>query len=153
MVLRSSILACLAALALAACGGSNDSDKPLDRKDLVARANDVCRTYTAKAKALKQPAGGDTSGGARFFAQAATIAADQHTALGKLDPAADVRSDWRAFYARDAEGSAALKRLADAARGRASNEGASILEQLSSLDERLDAAARTLGATACGSGA
>ncbi len=138
-----------AALALAACGSS--SSDTLNKSDLAAKANAICKDYNAKSKAVPQATANDAAQIAAFYAAQQKIISAQIAKLKALKPADDVKDDWNAYLALNDQGMVQLNAIVAAANAsdQAAYETASA--KLKAFSPKVDAAADALGANICGS--
>lgn len=127
-------------LVLAGCG-----DDGLDRAELAQRAEAICVEYDREARALGELDLADTEAAAAYFEQAADLAQRQQGELEALTPADDARAAFDAFVEASDRARAAL---AEAAETTPTREA--LLAEIEPLAADIDAAARELGADACG---
>lgn len=83
-----------ATLAVSGCGGS--SPKPLTHAELIAKANAICKTVSAKLATKTVKSVQDL---VRIAPELASFEQTALTELSKLVPPADLESDWKTFVA------------------------------------------------------
>lgn len=151
--LRTTAILALAvpALGLAACGSSSSSDT-LDKNALVSKANAICTSFNAKAKAIKPPTNlADPTQAAAYFGEASTLAKQQHAQLAALKPDDAAKAQWNTYIAADASATDYLGQLAAAAKAKDAAAGQKLLTNLQNVATKVTTAADTFGAKVCGS--
>jgi hypothetical protein len=136
-------------IAVAACGSSSSG---LSKAQLASKTDTICSKYSAKVKAVSQPADLLTNhvSAARFFGQ---VAALYDQALGEfraLKPDSSVKAQWEDTVSKFA----ALDNLVGELKSKAEHadrSGIALLSQIKPLTAAANAAASGIGATTCGS--
>ncbi len=148
-LLRSLTAAALAAtvLALAACGGEDSSG--LNRDDLTAQANDICKKIETQGKKIAEPTDiTDASQAAAYFDEAAPLIQQQVDELSALEPDDEVKADYDAFMVQQN----AANELVQTIRKKADAADPSGMEDLAKMDPlgaKVESSAKKLGATDC----
>jgi hypothetical protein len=143
----STMLTAVAALGVIACGGS--SDDKLSRSELADNANKTCAKYQAQLRAVREPADiTDATQAASYFRSVQRIGHKARGELTKLKPADDVKADYDAYLAAQAEGMRLLDTLLNKAEAR-DRSGLQDLQKLVPLGKKTSAAASKAGLTTC----
>lgn len=160
----------LPVLALGACGGDDKKDTTtaaaapttpattapagggtFDRAALAEQANAVCKVTNAASNALTAPpTNADKDHLSAFYAKLATLAAQQQARLEALAPDAATKEEWAAFLALTREATDLVQGIAPAVKVD-SSKSATIIQRVSALSPKINAAADALGARTCGS--
>jgi len=120
-VVRWSLLALVATLVAAGCGGEGR----LDREELVAKANEICAAYDSKQNDVLVPSADPTNPATPFrqramwgaaINQIAQIGRQEVKALRKLRPPEELEGRFGKFLAAKDAGFDALGETADAAK-------------------------------------
>ncbi|MEA2171073.1 MAG: hypothetical protein QOF76_4373 [Solirubrobacteraceae bacterium] len=120
-------------------------------KSVAKQANAICRSYTAKGRALGSPDLTDPAAAEKYFSAAEKLAQGQLAELSALEAPADEQADLTALNSAFKDATKLLGDLAKAASDRDKARGAELVQQLTPISDRVDKAARALGATACAS--
>jgi outer membrane PBP1 activator LpoA protein len=151
----------LAALCLAACGGSDGSSsrkstaaaapKPLTRSALVARANAICRRAKTKIDAVDVPSNiQDATQAAKYFSQVSDLSDATMADLRRLKAPASIAADWTAYIGKQQEYINLIHTLRDKAEA-GDRSGLRDLQRAPTLNRQTNAAANKVGAKVCGS--
>ncbi len=146
-------IALMAALMVAGCGSSSSNGASgLSRTQIDASANKVCEEATAKIQAVGAlPADFRTNptSAAAYLDKVTPITDRAVAALSALTPSSSVKNQWNEFILKNRSAQQAL----DSSRARAHARDASGLADFEAatgrLSQKLDAAARAVGATGC----
>ena len=142
----SAVLA-LTALAVAGCGSSAPS-----KASYVAKANAICDTYNAKAKAIKQPAEGATlSATADFINQTATLGGEETDKLKALKTPKGDGGTVTALYDRQAAQITEIRSVAKQVASGDTDGARAAITKGQTLGESLDKDFDSYGLTSCGS--
>lgn len=145
--LRIAVIGGVAALAVAGCGGG--SDNALSKAELAKAANKICQKYAAEGQKLGQPELSDPAKAQEYFNKAADLAKKQEGELSDLDPASDVQADWDKLIKSSQDATKLLNDLASAAGSKDQEQGAKLIQDLTTVSQQLDDAASKVGATDC----
>jgi hypothetical protein len=149
---RSALIALsLAAIVVAGCGSSSSSSG-LSKQELASKTNAICTKYAAKIATVQQPSDLLTNhvSAARYFDQIAPLYDQATAALNKLKPASNVQGQWSQVVSRFG----AVAGIVDQIKTKADNgdrTGIALLSQVKPLTDSANAAADSIGATACAS--
>lgn len=148
------LIALAACVGLAACGGSSDKtssdDGKLNRTQLAAKADAICKPANASADAVTAPASfDDADAAAAYFAKLAPLHQKETDDLAALKPDDEVKADWDAFMATQNANNAMLKTILDKATAK-DPSGKQDLQQVPAQVARSTAAAKKFGSTECG---
>jgi len=147
-------VAAIAVLVAAGCGSSSSGSgsSGLSRAQIDASANKLCQEATAQIRAVGAlPADFRTNptSAAAYLDKTAPIADKTVAALSALTPSASVKDQWNDFILKNRSAQQAL----DSARARAHAQDPSGLADFEAatgrLSQKLDVAARAVGATGC----
>ena len=146
-----AVLAAIAALGLAACGGDDDDGGgALAKADIAKKANEICVKYDKEAEAVKEPTNvADATQAAPYFRSIADIGQKRQDELEGLEPADDVKTDYESFTSEQKKLVDLFGQLADAAEAKDAQKGAQLLQQASTAGGPAQAAAKKVGATSC----
>ncbi len=146
-----AVLAAIAALGLAACGGDDDDGGgALTKADIVKKANEICTKYDKDLSAVKRPGDiNDPTQAAPYFRSISDISQKRQGELEDLEPAGDVKADYEAFTGGQKKVADLIGQIAGAAEAKDATKGAALLQQATTAGTPADAAARKVGATAC----
>jgi hypothetical protein len=147
--MRNSILVliCAAGLAIAGCGGGDDSSTTSTADDFVSQGNAICTEFNGELAGLQPPAPGDFEALAQFAND--TIAAIQ-PAIAKfeaLTPPEDAQDQWDTYLADVKGGVAVIQKLEKAAEAHDGQQVTALTGQLNQLNNDDEAVA--LGLTEC----
>jgi hypothetical protein len=136
-----------AALLIAGCGGGDT----LSKAELIKKANAICVKYSEKGKALGQPDLANPATAEAYFKKAGGLAQAQTDELNALKPPDAQKDDYKKLT--DAYGTATglLSDLADAAGKKDKTAGTKLISELTPISQKVDDAARAIGATSCAS--
>lgn len=154
-VQRRSTITVLVLTAVAVVGcGSSSSNSGLSKQELASKTNAICDKYKAKIAAVQQPSDLLTNhaSAAHYFDQIAPLYDQAIAEFNKLNPAAAVRAEWRQVLSRFG----ALVGLVDQIKTKTDNAdpaGIALLSDVKPLTDSANAAADSIGATACASSA
>jgi hypothetical protein len=132
-----SIVAALVALSIAGCGRSAFTNK----------ANDVCKKYNDKLRALPLPTTASQVRG--FLDNVAPLAAEAAAKLKALSPPSDEKSAYQEFLSGLAKEVAIAQEADRIARAGNPKQAVALLQQESGLTEEVDAKARAAGLKEC----
>lgn len=144
-------LALTASLSLAACGGSDGDggSSGLSRDDLVAKADSICSKAQAAAKAVPAPASlADAGVAAAYFGKIAPITHEETQDLAALEPADDVKGDWKTFVARQRAADDLLQTVYEKAQAK-DPSGQEDLQKVDGTGQDVAVAAKKVGARQC----
>jgi hypothetical protein len=157
----SLVLVCGAVIAIAGCGGGDDSSTtastsagvatgltPLSQEDFVSQANAVCADVNSQIEALAPPTN-DVASVAKFTKQGLAIVVPAAEKLAEIVPPADLQgryTQWLGALAKQVSLEQGIQSAAQA--GDADTVNASIKE-LQSENEVNDQLASALGLTEC----
>jgi hypothetical protein len=128
------------------------SSKPLSKADLDTKANALCQAAGNKIKTIPTPSNiRDATQAAAYFDKVVPIITDVTNSLANLKPADDVKADWNAFITAQKAETAAFVSIQHKADVKDSS-GLTDLEKVPPLDQAVNAAATTVGATGCSDG-
>jgi hypothetical protein len=138
----------LLGISLVGCGGSGGS-KPLSHSQLDAKANAICQNVLTQGKAIPVPSNfQDANQAAAYFDRIEPLVAAGSAKLAQLKPSANDAANWNSFITLRAQGLALLKTI----RHKADTKDPSGLQDLAkspASQAKIQAAARTVGATTC----
>jgi hypothetical protein len=143
---RRGLGALIAATALlAGCGGSSG----LSRARLVAKANAICASTQAAARAVPSPANlTDPTAAAGYFDKIAPLTDKETHDLAALKADGAAAKDWNAFIAAQTQANALLQTLKAKADAK-DPSGVQELSKVTTVGDRVLATASKLGATTC----
>jgi hypothetical protein len=137
-----------AGLAGVGCGGGD----ALAKKDLAAKANQICAKYSKEGDKLKAPSDiSDPKQAQAFFAKAHDIAKRQQDDLEALTAADDVKTAYADMTQATGKATTLLGDLEAAAKAKDAAKGAKLLQQLQPDSQAVDRTAKAVGATGCAS--
>jgi len=145
-----AVLAAIAALGLAACGGDDDGGGALAKADLAKKANEICAKYDKEAEGVKQPTNvADANEAAPYYRSIADIGEKRQGELEGLEPADAVKADYDAFVAEQKKLVELVDQIASAAESKDAAKGAELLQQAASAGKPAEEASKKIGATSC----
>jgi hypothetical protein len=137
--------ACLAALAVAGCGGGDG----LDKKALADKANAICEKYSKQGEALGSPDLADPKKAEDYFSKATDLANKQQDELEALKPADDIKADYAKLTKATGDATGLLGDLAAAAKAADQKKGVELVQKLTPISAAVDEAAKKVGADSC----
>lgn len=113
-------------------------------------ANKICKEFSARAKSeLGNPDINDPKAAGKYFRKAVRFAKQQNKALAALDPSS---APLQTLVKANKGSIRLLRKLAKAAADNDKQRAERLIEELTPISERVDNAAKDLGAKACGTG-
>lgn len=170
MHIRMMVVALAAAGVVAGCGGDDKestetaaatetatatetavaTETPsLSKAEIGDEAGAICVKFTKRGQKLGNPDLADPAAAEKYFNDAAEVAEDQQDALNELNDRAGGALDDLTTASEEAV--ALLHDLADAAGANDQDKGAELIQKLSPISQRVDTAARAVGADECAS--
>lgn len=151
-----SVLATLATLGLAACGGGGDkatgkpqADGTYKKADLAIQANKVCSATKVAAKSIKPITdASDPANVAAYLEGILPLTEKQAAGFAALRPAPDAAKDWNALIAKQQEIVQFFTRVLAKAKAK-DKSGQADLAAGQKLGPQFAALAKKLGATTC----
>ena len=136
-------------LVASGCGGGGGSK--LSQTDLAKQAGPICLKAAKDISAVPQPADliQNANAAATYFGKIVPLADGTMKSLRALKPADSVKSAWSAYLAKQQQEVDAFHKILDKAKAKDAS-GVQDLRGLGSLDNQVNAAARTAGVPACG---
>jgi hypothetical protein len=147
-----AVLATIAALGLAACGGDDEGGGggALAKADIAKKANEICAKYDKEADGIKEPTNiANATEAAPYFRSIADIGQKRQDELEGLEPADEVKADYESFTTEQKKLVDLVDQIAAAAEAKDAQKGAELLQQASTADKPAEAAAKKIGATTC----
>jgi hypothetical protein len=146
------VVACVAALGLAACGGDDKGGgDALSKADIAKKANEICKKYDKEADGIKAPTNiSNASEAAPYFRSIHGVGAKRQDDLEALKPDDDVKADYEAFVAQQKKLVDLVDQIASAAEDKDAAKGAQLLQQAQTADKPAEEAAKKIGANSCG---
>jgi hypothetical protein len=142
----------LTAVVLVGCGSSSSSSG-LSKQQLASKTNAICNKYKAKIQAVPQPSDISKPGSAaRYFNQIAPLYDQAVAEFNKLKPAANVQAQWSQVPSRFGALASVVDQITTKA-NKADPSATALLSQVKPLTDSANAAADSIGATACASSA
>ncbi len=143
--MKMILLAACAALFVVGCGGSDG----LARKDLAKKADAICAKYSKQGEDLGSPDLTDPAKAETYFTKAKELTEKQQGELEDLKPAESVKADYKKMTDATGEVTTLLGDLASAAKAKDNKKGVSLIQKLTPLSAKVDAAASDVGADGC----
>jgi hypothetical protein len=128
----------VAALAAAGCGGS----------DFEGKANKLCKTYSAKVKAVHNPRN-QASSIATYLSQVAALTEEGTAKLRALKPPSDKKSAYDAFLSSLDQETAVARQAERTAKGGDAKAAVAQVQQVSEINKQVDAHAKDAGLKEC----
>jgi hypothetical protein len=150
---RATVIA-LVLTAVVAVGCGSSSSGGLSKQQLASKTDAICNKYKKKIAAVKQPSDvlSNHVSAAHYFDQIAPLYDQAIAEFNKLKAASNVQAQWRQVLSRFG----ALGSLVDQIRAKADKAdpgGTALLSGVKPLTDSANAAADSIGATACASSA
>jgi hypothetical protein len=151
---KATRIAVALTMAVAAGCGSSPSSDGLSKQQLASRTNAICDKYKAKIAAVSQPSDLVTNhaSAAHYFDQIAPLYHQAIAEFHTLKPASSVQAQWSLVLSRFG----AVGNLVDQIKTKADNgdrTGLALLSEVKPVTDSANAAAGSIGATACASSA
>jgi hypothetical protein len=152
---RLAATAAVASLAIAGCGGGDDSDsnKTLSYADTGSELNSICNEFNPKLDALGDKLNGDPANDAPVWDEAATATEDGVAKVKELKVPSELQSDFDTFVSSSEQQIELLKAGAESAK--AGDKAAytqtvkGFAKQAKPIEKQSDLAASKLGASDC----
>ena len=146
------LIALIACLGLAACGGSDDKssdDGGLSRSELAAKADTICKAGETSAETVTAPASfADADAAAAYFEQIVPLHQKQTDDLAALEPDDEAKADWDAFMKAQNDNQALLDNILAKAKAKDAS-GQQDLAQFTSKSQEFATAAKKIGSEEC----
>ena len=139
------LLVAACAAIVVGCGGSDG----LSRKELAKKANAICAKYSKQGEGLGSPDLTDPAKAEDYFGKAKDLTQKQQDELEALEPVESVKADYKKLTDASGEVTALLGDLAAAAKAKDNKKGVSLIQKLTPLSAKVDAAASGIGADDC----
>ena len=138
----------IGALALIVSGcGSKKKSYSASKAEFGAAAGSICTTFNKKSKELAMESLADIATKGDDFLALVEDAVKKTKGLG--DPPAELKSYLDDYFAQNDKAIALFKQLNEAAKAKDEAKVQSLSEQISPINDAMDADAKALGATAC----
>jgi hypothetical protein len=137
------------AFGLAACGSSS-KDKGPSKADFVAKANGICTTAKKQIASVKVPSDiqSNPQAAATYFTKISDIFDSGVSDLKKVEAPSDLKADYDAYVAKQAEYGTKVAAIRDKAKAKDAS-GLDDLQKLDGINRETDAAATKAGLKAC----
>ncbi len=145
--MKKTFVAASAALIVAGCGGSDG----LTRKQAAKKANAICAKYAKQGADLGAPDLTDPESAETYFTKAEALTQKQQKELEALEPVESAKADFEKLTDATNGFTTLLGDLGDAAGKKDNKKGLELLRKLPEASEKVDAAAKTVGADTCAS--
>ena len=166
----AAIAGCVAvgALALAGCGGGDDSttteagasgasgasgaqgSTPLSEEEFVSQGNEICAEANDQIEALQLPAGDEPiTALAQPLREGAQITQEAYDKLVALTPPEDLQQDFNQFLAQGKAAIADSEKAADAAEAGDTSQVQAIIDEGNKQEKSTDALASSMGLDEC----
>jgi hypothetical protein len=149
--LRLFAVAAVAALAVAGCGGGDDSNKTLSYSDFGTQASDICTSANPDIKTTSSKLTGKASSDAAVYDELIPKLEAASAKFKALKPPAELKADFDRFNSITDQQVALGKKAQAAAKSGDQQAYVAVLKELkaSPLDAQSDEAASKLGAGGC----
>jgi hypothetical protein len=141
------VVAAVAVLGVAGCGGGDDSNKTLSYSDFSNQANDICKSTNEKSAGLKLT--GDPQADAAALDKAIPQVESALADFKKLNPPEELKSTFDQFLSISDQQLANAKKARDAAKAGDKAGEIQVLKETQPLDAQSKAAGSKLGAAEC----
>jgi hypothetical protein len=163
----AAIVGCIAvgALALAGCGGGDDSttteagasgasgaqgSTPLSEDEFVSQGNEICAEANDQIEALQLPGGDEPiTALAQPFREGARITQEAYDKLVALTPPEDLQQKFNEFLAQGKAAIADSEKAADAAEAGDTEQVQAIIQESDKREKSSDALASSIGLDEC----